>query len=374
MQAVLRPFSSSPRSIVHLFRSQTRVQSLSSPLTTSRAQTPRRPLLDPIHRPTFRASFTSTPTHHQYRYQRFNSGAGRALAGRAFTNWSHHPHFRYHIALLIGLSTTFYLSNLEEVPVSKRRRFNCIPSSWETALGSQTYKSILATHSANILPPSDPRVHQAQRVLHRLIPSSGLVDLDWEIHIISSAETNAFVIPGGKVFIFTGILDICHNSESSLAAILGHEIAHTLAHHQAEQLSARLPLTLLTFAAAVALGSTGLFAPDQSLGLSNTVVSLLLDRPWSRAQESEADYIGLMMMAQSCYDPAAAVRLWEDMGRANEGKEPPEWMSTHPSSEQRRGKIGGWLAEAEGRREESDCRSVLPYAEEFRKKFDQVAW
>ncbi|KAK3065594.1 hypothetical protein LTS18_000071 [Coniosporium uncinatum] len=373
MQPLLRPFSLSSRSIAHLFRPQTRIHPLLSAFPPTRSQSLRRPLLNLISQPSSRAPFTSTPIRHQYRYQRFNSGAGRALAGRVFTNWTRHPHFRYHIAIIVGIGTTFYVSNLEEVPVSKRRRFNCVPSSWESALGAQTYNSILQEYGPNILPESDRRVQMVHRVLERLIPSSGLSNLSWEIHVIDSPETNAFVIPGGKVFVFSGILPICRD-ESGLAAVLGHEIAHTLAHHQAEQLSSRLPLTLLTFASAIALGSTGLFAPDQSLYLSNTVISLLLDRPWSRAQESEADYIGLMMMAQSCYDPAAAVRLWEDMGAANCGKEPPAWMSTHPSSEQRRGKIGGWLAEAEGRREESDCRSVLPYAEEFRSKFQQVAW
>lgn len=143
-----------------------------------------------------------------------------------------------------------------------------------------------------------------------------------------SAEKNAFVIPGGKVFVFAGILSIA-KTDDGLAAILGHEIAHSIANHAGESMSRRavlmVPLQWLLYF----LDSSGYTAGLGQL-LGSLALEFGLNLPASRNQESEADFIGLMMMAKSCYDPKAAVGVWERMQEAEKGSV-PEWLSTHPS-------------------------------------------
>lgn len=127
--------------------------------------------------------------------------------------------------------------NLEEVPVSGRRRFNFIPAKVEEALGESTVEQIRQEYAGRFLPDHDPRVKLVKRVLERLLPfafreGKGLSEMTWEVHVIDSPEQNAFVVPGGKVFVFTGILPYCRD-EDGVAAVLGHEIAHVVAHHTA---------------------------------------------------------------------------------------------------------------------------------------------
>jgi predicted Zn-dependent protease len=141
-------------------------------------------------------------------------------------------------------------------------------------------------------------------------------------------ECNAFVIPGGKVFVYSGILPIAKNDDG-LAAILGHEIAHNLARHAAESMSSLVMLAPIRWAL-IFLDSTG-----YTMGLGRLLGDIAMDlglmRPASRKQESEADYIGLMMMAKSCYDPSEAVKVWERMEQAQRDEGIPQWLSTHPS-------------------------------------------
>jgi predicted Zn-dependent protease len=128
-----------------------------------------------------------------------------------------------------------YVYNLEEVPVSGRRRFNIISPSLEESLGKATVDQVKEQYQGQFLSDHDPRVRQVKQVLERLLPfaeGEGLRGMDWEVHVIDSPEQNAFVAPGGKVFVFTGILPLCKN-EDGIAAVLGHEIAHVVAHHTA---------------------------------------------------------------------------------------------------------------------------------------------
>jgi len=144
---------------------------------------------------------------------------------------------------------------------------------------------------------------------------------------LMSVEMNAFVLPGGKVFVYSGILPIAKNDDG-IAAILGHEIAHNLARHAAEQLSSLVLLAPIRWGF-IYLDYTGI---TWGLGriLGDLAMELGLMMPASRKQESEADYLGLLMMAKACYDPKAAVKVWERMeAAANTGI--PQWLSTHPS-------------------------------------------
>jgi len=276
-------------------------------------------------------------------YQRYKATAS------LFRKWAQHPRFYYHVAGIGGTLGGVYVYNLDEVPVSHRRRFNIVGAQKEAEAGSMMYQQTMQQYGTQLLPPSHPKSRMVRRVLDRLIPHSGLLqNEEWEVHVIDDAMKNAFVIPGGKVFVFSGILDVCQDDDG-LAAVLGHEIAHNVAHHAAERMSKSQLLLGVVMAAFLLIGIDP--------GLGNLITEFAFTRPGSRSQESEADYIGLLMMAESCYRPQAAMDLWARMEEEERGA-PPQFMSTHPSNHNRLEQIRGWLPEAEAKRDGSECSSM----------------
>ncbi|KLJ11954.1 hypothetical protein EMPG_12899 [Blastomyces silverae] len=245
-----------------------------------------------------------------------------------------------------------------------RRRFNCISNEMEMQFGKQTYEMILQEYRGQFLPESHHLVRYVDSVFRKLIlsgqPQLGeedamLKNLKWKVHVINSSEMNAFVLPGGNVFVFTGILPVCRDKDG-LAAVLGHEIAHVLAHHPAERMSSNIIVIVAALAASM------LF--DVSQNLSSAIFNLMLALPNSRAQESEADEIGLMMMAKSCFKPEAAAGLWSRMHQAEKAV-PPQILSTHPSSRRRMEAIQKWLPQANTVYDDSGCGVTERYAESF---------
>lgn len=227
--------------------------------------------------------------------------------------------------------------------MSGRRRFNCYSDANVEAQGDMMYEKLMREQRAAILPAYDPRVQMVRRVMDRLVPVSGLADSKWELHVLQSdgiyglpfhrpllmglAEVNAFVLPGGKVFVYSGLLPIAQDDDG-LAAVLGHEIAHNVARHSAEQLSSLVLLAPIRWSL-IYLDYSGVTG---GLGriLGEFAMQFGLTMPASRKQESEADYIGLMIMSKACYNPKAAVSLWERMEAAN-ASNGPGWLSTHPT-------------------------------------------
>ncbi|KAH7326086.1 peptidase family M48-domain-containing protein [Stachybotrys elegans] len=270
-------------------------------------------------------------------------------------------------------AVAFYVWNSETVPVTGRRRFNFIPDDWIIRTNRNAAQQVIRQLEATghpILPEYDPRTILVKRVMQRLIPVSGLPHLDWEVFVMVDGGANAYVLPGGKVFVTTGILEVCRN-EHALAAVLGHEIAHDTASHVAERMSAgwiaNLTLGSLFFLAG-ALPGLALFGIWTSVG-GFYLRDILYEFPMSRKQEQEADYIGLMMMAEACYDPRHAVKFWQRMVvmQQSAGTEVPEMLSTHPSNDSRVARIESWMPEAMRKLEESDCRGTKAYANEFRR-------
>ncbi|KAI5462457.1 peptidase family M48-domain-containing protein [Mariannaea sp. PMI_226] len=268
----------------------------------------------------------------------------------------------------------FYLYNSQTVPVTGRRRFNFLSDAMVARAHSKAAGQIIEQvkqQGGHFLSDWDPRTMIVKRVMKRLIPVSGMTDLNWEIFVISDNRTaNAFVLPGGKVFVHSGILNVCRN-EDALAAVLGHEIAHNTASHAAERLSAAWVGNLTAgslFFLAGALPGLALFGIWSFVG-GFYLQDLLFYLPMGRKQESEADYIGLMMMAEACYDPRQAVGFWQRMEAIQKsgGQEVPEMLSTHPSNETRISKINEWMPEAMEKRLQSDCRGTRAFADRFRK-------
>lgn len=273
--------------------------------------------------------------------------------------WAAHPNFYYHVG---GISAGFagvYVYNLETVEVSGRRRFNIVSPALEKKMAEASYQQTLQEFGPKIMSHWSREHRQVQRVLQRLLPHSGLEAEDWQIHVIDDDLKNAFVIPGGKVFVFRGILDIC-DGDDGLAAVLGHEIAHNVAHHAAERMSLSAPLVLLAVVAET-------FAQGIGFQVTSAVTNLLFQLPGSRKQEEEADYIGLLMMSESCYRPEAAIGLWQrmEMEEKKMGGAPPQFMSTHPSSHNRLEKIQGWLPQARQKLENGECGTTQMYAQNF---------
>ncbi|KAI9337143.1 peptidase M48 [Zopfochytrium polystomum] len=218
-------------------------------------------------------------------------------------------------------------------------------------LSKQAYEEIMAQFGSRIVPVTHPLSRFVQRVAGNIIRVSGMTDLEWEVHLIDYPQRNAFVLPGGKVFVFTGILPVV-GDENGLAAVLGHEIAHQVARHSAEKMS---------WVKVIVLGQILLsFFFDPGFIFNRLFMELGVMMPFSRLCESEADLIGLKLMAQACYDPRAAIRMWENMKVADGGERQMEYLSTHPSHENRIAKITEWMPEALEIREKSDCKEVSP--------------
>ncbi|KAJ1900834.1 metalloendopeptidase [Kickxella alabastrina] len=238
----------------------------------------------------------------------------------------------------------YYQVHLEDSPTGRRRFIN-VTSDDEQQAGLQAYLSIISQYRNQLEPRGTPTDLYVRRIAQRIIKATGMQG-DWEIHVIRSPEKNAFVLPGGKIFVFSGILSVAAN-EDGLATVLSHEIAHQYARHSAEKLS---QASLLQFVYLVA----SLFVDPSVLQIGQAMSGLLLELPNSRQCEQEADQLGLYFMASACYDPREAVGLWERMKTA-ESVSPPQFLNTHPSTDSRIESIKKWIPQAETKREAANC-------------------
>ena len=171
-----------------------------------------------------------------------------------------------------------------------------------------------------------------------------LKDYKWEYKLIQSDQVNAWCMPGGKIAFYTGILPIAKN-ETGVAAIMGHEVAHALANHGQQRMSAAYIQQGVALVGNVALAndakSQAIF--NQSYGIGSNVLGML---PFSRSHETQADEIGLRLMALAGYNPSEASELWERMKATSGGQAPPEFLSTHPSNDTRIQNLKNWAPAA----------------------------
>ena len=170
------------------------------------------------------------------------------------------------------------------------------------------------------------------------------INFDWEYILIDNKKVkNAWCMPGGKIAVYSGMLDVTKNIDG-LAAVMGHEIAHAVAKHSVERASRGVLINVATQITDILSGGK-ISQINRTTGM-NTVGLLTqmgILNPFNRKQESEADYLGLIFSSLSGYDIRETTKIWERMKEANKGKEPPEFMSTHPSSENRIKKINEWV-------------------------------
>lgn len=232
-------------------------------------------------------------------------------------------------------------------PITGRQQLILIPASQEIVLGLKSYREILSksklSEDKEIVDMVNRVGWKISRVTSRDYPTAK--DYEWEFSVIEDDKTpNAFALPGGKVAVYTGILKYTQN-EAGLATVISHEIGHALARHGAERMSQYLLAQLGQVALNVAIQDQSpetMAAINIGYGVGTTVGVLL---PFSRVEESEADHIGLILMAKAGYDPQEAVLFWERMAKAG-GKKPPAFLSTHPADEKRIAQIKQLMPEA----------------------------
>jgi predicted Zn-dependent protease len=246
------------------------------------------------------------------------------------------------------VAATFFNSGCGTVPITGRSQF--------TALVSQDQEMTLGLTSFDQLKQNTPISHDAaanalvQKVGKRIAAIAGpdMPKAQWEFVVFDSKEANAFCLPGGKVGVFTGILPITKD-EAGLATVIGHEVAHAVARHGAERMSEGMVIQL----GGQALGTAMAKSDPRVTALASTAYGLTTEvgreLPHSRAQESEADHIGVIYMARAGYDPEAAVQFWQrfmDFNKQNGGSSTPSFLRTHPTDETRIKQLQGWLPEA----------------------------
>lgn len=240
----------------------------------------------------------------------------------------------------------------ETVPITGRSQVVLLSDQQVSELADKQHVQFMteARQKGTVITSASPQDGQnlamVDRVGRRIIDASGLASQKkWEITLIRDQQANAFVLPNGKVVVYTGILPPA-KTEAGLAAVLGHEVGHVVARHGAERLSQEMLAQAGVQAANVAVAA---YDPKYAaitgaaLGLGAQYGVLM---PYSRTQESEADHLGVIFMAKAGYDPAESIALWERM-EASSGAGPPQFLSTHPSPATRRQQLREWLPEAQ---------------------------
>ena len=214
-----------------------------------------------------------------------------------------------------GCTCGLMLANCTTAPITERKQLKLLPESTINRQAAQLYENV----------KRKTKLSDDKKQLDKI--------------------KNAWCMPGGKIAVYTGILKVTKNTDG-LAAVMGHEIAHAVAKHSIERASRALVLNVGTQIADIASGGA-ISRTSRATGVD--VAGMLrtfgIDNPFGRKQETEADYLGLIFSSLAGYDIRESVKIWERMKKANKGKEPLEFMSTHPSNDRRIDQINNWISE-----------------------------
>ena len=216
-------------------------------------------------------------------------------------------------------------------PITHRRQLLLIPESQEQEMGVTAYQDV---KTKNKLSTNAKYKEIIERVGQRLAAASGRTDYQWEFVVIADQTQNAFCLPGGKVAFYEGIMPVCEN-EAGVAVVMSHEISHALARHGGERMSQQMEVQGVGKIIQVVSQKA---APDKEqvfMSVYNVGSQYGFVLPYSRKHESEADEMGIHLMAQAGYDPNEAPKFWERFAASHKGKTPTEFLSTHPSDDRR---------------------------------------
>ena len=248
----------------------------------------------------------------------------------------------------------FVINSCTTAPITDRKQLKLIPEAKLNAQAAQIYekvkekeKLIKDTKSINEIKEIGKRMEDAISIyFDKSNLSDPTTNFNWEYILIDNDKVkNAWCMPGGKIAVYSGMLKITKNI-NGLAAVMGHEIAHAVAKHSVERASrgvlVQTGTTLIDIFSGGALSQINRSTGMDTVGL---ISSIGIMNPFNRKQESEADYLGMIFSSLSGYDIRETEKIWERMKEANKGKEPPQFMSTHPSSDSRIRNIQTWLNE-----------------------------
>ncbi len=246
------------------------------------------------------------------------------------------------------------LSACTTAPITDRRQLKIVPEAKLNAQAAAIYEKVKENEKLSNDTKSLNEIKEIGKKMENSIAEyfqrekldDPTVNFDWEYILIDNKKVrNAWCMPGGKIAVYSGMLEVTKNT-NGLAAVMGHEIAHAVAKHSVERASRGTLLNIGTQIIDIASGGK-LSQVNRTTGM-NTVGMLSqlgIMNPFNRKQESEADYLGMIFSSLSGYDIRETVKIWERMKEFNKGKTPPEFMSTHPSAENRIKKINEWTNE-----------------------------
>jgi predicted Zn-dependent protease len=236
-----------------------------------------------------------------------------------------------------------FISSCATVPYTNRKAFIMLTPYEETYLGEQAF---IEVKNNSKLSNNYLENDLIKKVGEKIALAANKPDYKWEFILIDDTATiNAFCLPGGKVAFYSGILPLCKD-ENGIAVVMGHEIAHALARHGAERISQGELVKLAGRLLAAATSDSSQQKQDLLLTAYGLITTLGVMLPFSRKQEYEADYIGLILMAKAGYDPNTAVEFWTRMYELSKNKTIPEFLSTHPSDKNRIKEIKNKIPEA----------------------------
>ena len=264
--------------------------------------------------------------------------------------------------IIAVLSSLTLLSGCESTTAggatgASRSQLLLISSDELNTVAAKTYQQEMSkARSARTLNTNATETRRVNAITQRLIPQVAVfrpdaLEWQWEINVINENTINAYAMPGGKMVIYTGIIQQLKLSDEEIAAIIGHEMAHALREHSREQISQQIAKTQ-----AISIAGTLLGVGGAGQTLATMAGNLILTLPFSRAMEIEADNMGMELMARAGYNPEGAVSVWQKIRALGDGSNPPQFLSTHPSDATRVANL------------QSELPKVMPLYQEARQK------
>lgn len=260
------------------------------------------------------------------------------------------------LLLFAGYAAYYWFSNQTVDPYTGEKVLidKNLSADDEEALGLQAYQEILSQERR--VDPDVEIARQIRAIAARLIdkidevegalaaeqglePQNFAAEFDWDVAVLDSDQVNAFALPGGKMAVYTGLVPVAQNADA-MATVMGHEIAHALQRHGAQRMTEQ-KLAQIGQMAGAASGMD-----PQQMQMVMAVYGYGRALPYARKHETEADYVGLMLMAAACFDPNEAIPLWERMSQAGGGQSQPEFASTHPNPGTRIENLRSWMPKA----------------------------
>ena len=251
----------------------------------------------------------------------------------------HNINRRKFLEIFGGCSCSLMLASCTTAPITDRKQLKLLPESTLNRQAAQVYENV----------KSKVKLSDDKKQLNEIKDIGSKIEEAVSAYFASinvqDKIKNAWCMPGGKIAVYTGILEVTKNKHG-LAAVMGHEIAHAVAKHSVERASRAIVLNVGTAALDIFTGGAVSNAQRTTgVDIAGMLRTFGIDNPFGRKQEREADYLGLIFASLAGFDIRESVKIWERMKEANKGQEPPEWMSTHPSSDNRIVSLKNWIPE-----------------------------